>query len=171
MNKHTNIPATLARLRNIIEKMGYPCEVIDPEELFVFTASTYTDNGEEISINVNVTANGENNNIGTGNYMALEVFAPCQVYDDSDELNLCYYIMYLMSQVDMISIQYTPENKQILLARVDCISDELSDTFIIDHIIQPSINEFLYTFYLIENNERDTSRGLDTLYSAKNLLN
>ena len=80
MELKPDIPATLNRLRNIIESMGYTCEVIDPNELFVFTASTYTDQGEEISININVTANGENHNIGSGNYIAFEVFAPCQVW-------------------------------------------------------------------------------------------
>lgn len=171
MELKPDIPATLNRLRNIIESMGYTCEVIDPNELFVFTASTYTDQGEEISININVTANGENHNIGSGNYIAFEVFAPCQVYDSNDELNLCFYIMYLMAQVDMITIQYTPENKQILISRVDCISDELTDTHIINHIIQPTINEFLHTFYLIENNEHDNTQYFDNINPPTSLLN
>ena len=148
----SNIATTLKRLCTIVEGMGYNCEVID-DELFIFTATTHTHRGEAITININVTANGENNNIGDGNYIAWEVFIPCHVENEEDERDIAMYIMELIEEVDMIAIQYVGHSRQILMSRVDCISEELPDSFIINHIISPSINEFLHIFRLIENSQ------------------
>lgn len=76
MNSKVDIPGTLQRLATLVSQMGYECEVVD-DELFVFTASVVDDYGDEITININVTANGENKHIGQGNYIAFEVFIPC----------------------------------------------------------------------------------------------
>ena len=66
-------------------------------------------------------------------------------------MELSYYIMELITHVDLTTIQYVPQTHQILISRVDCISNDISDDFIINHILTPCINEFLYIFYLIEN--------------------
>ena len=149
---NTNIAATLKRLCAIVEEMGYSCEVVD-DELFIFTASTHTHRGEAITININVTANGENKNIGEGNYIAWEVFIPCHVESEEDERDIALYIMELIEEVDMIAIQYVSQSRQILISRVDCISEDLPDLFIVNHIIRPTINEFLHIFRLIENSQ------------------
>lgn len=157
MHSDVNIPAALNRLCKLITQMGYTCEIIDEDELFVFTATTYTDDGEELCININVTANGENNMIGTGNYIALEVFVPCNVTCQQDELNLSFLIMNLLTEVDLTTVQYVPEIKQILISRVDCISNEIPDKFIVNHILNPVIKEFLHIFYLIENTPQENT--------------
>ena len=66
-------------------------------------------------------------------------------------MELSYYIMELITHVDMSTIQYVPQTKQILISRVDCINEGISDEFIVNHILAPCINEFLYIFYLIES--------------------
>lgn len=157
--KGVDIPTTLQRLATLISHMGYECEVVDENELLVFTASIINDYGDEIAININVTANGENKNIGEGNYIAFEVFIPCVPMTHDDELQICYYIMQLIMQVDLTTIQYLPKTQQILISRVDCISEELSDRHIINHIIQPTINEFLHIFTLIESPQPDTDEA------------
>lgn len=155
--KRVDIPATLQRLATLISQMGYECEVIDKNELLVFTASIVNEYGDEITININVTANGENKNIGEGNYIAFEVFIPCVPITHDEELQICYYIMQLIMEVDLTTIQYLPKTQQILISRVDCISDELSDQHIVNHIIQPTVNEFLHIFTLIEAPQSDSN--------------
>lgn len=152
MNKNIDIPKALKRLNSLIERMGYTCDVIDEDNIFIFEASIDTDDGDTMNININVTENGENQLIGNGNYIALEVFIPCEIECREDELELSYYIMDLITHVDLTTIQYVPQSHQILISRVDCISDDLTDDYIINHILAPCINEFLYIFYLIENN-------------------
>ncbi len=152
-----NIPAALNRLRTLLIGMGYDCEVIDANDLFIFSAYTFTDSGRKISININVTENGENLLIGDGNYVAFEVFIPCEVETNEDEYSLYCYIMQLITHVDMTTIQYVEQTQQILISRVDCIADELPDRFIIDHILTPTIREFLHIFYLIENTKEPIS--------------
>ena len=169
MKATTNIPLALNRIHRLVSQMGYKCEIIDKDELFVFQAYATTDNGDEITININVTVNGENSHIGDGNYLALEVFIPCNVRSEDDELDICYYIMELITQVDLITIQYVPEIQQILMSRVDCIDDQLPDSYIINHILQPSINEFLHIFYLIENTTTDIVPSVLTPPSDKYL--
>ena len=164
MQHHTDIPATLNRLYNLISAMGYECEVIDKDELFVFTATTHTYKGDEITLNINVTENGPNDHIGQGNYIAFEVFIPCQPEDREEEMEICYYIMKLIMEVDMTTIQYVPQTQQILISRVDCISEDLTDNHITQHIIKPVINEFLHIFDLIEStplNESPTPQYLN----------
>ena len=151
MKNQRDIPQALKRLRTLITRMGYECEVIDEDNLFIFEAKIDTDDGDTLSININVTENGENQLIGDGNYIALEVFIPCEVSTREDEMELSYYIMELITHVDLTTIQYVPQTRQILISRVDCISDDITDDFIINHILAPCINEFLYIFYLIEN--------------------
>lgn len=151
MNHTIDIPAALNRLHTLISRMGYECEIITPDELFVFTASTYTLSRERITLNINVTANGENSNIGKGNYIALEVFFPCNITEEEDEAHLAVLIMQLIEEVDMIAIQYIADSQQILLSRVDCIAPELPDSYIINHILTPAINEFLHIFCIIES--------------------
>lgn len=151
IEQEINIKATLQRLFTLISRMGYECEVIDKDELFVFTASTTSLYGEDITININVTANGDNKHIGKGNYIAFEVFSPYNPIDKDDELQISYYIMQLLTEVDLTTIQYVPQTQQILISRVDCISPELSDHHIIQHIIKPVINEFLHIFNIIES--------------------
>ena len=151
MKKEKNIPAALKRLHTLVSSMGFECEVIDEENLFIFEASIDTDDGDKLSININVTENGENHLIGDDNYVALEVFIPCDVETIEEEMELSYYIMELITHVDMSTIQYVPQTKQILISRVDCINEGISDEFIINNILAPCINEFLYIFYLIEN--------------------
>lgn len=151
MKKNKNIPAALDRLRKIVTEMGFECEVIDKENLFVFEATIDTDDGDTLSININVTENGENHLIGDGNYIALEVFIPCEAETIEEEMELSYYIMELITHVDLSTIQYVPQTKQILISRVDCINEGISDDFIVNHILAPCINEFLYIFYLIES--------------------
>ncbi|MBR3950697.1 MAG: hypothetical protein IKJ79_02130 [Bacteroidaceae bacterium] len=151
MNYKKNIPEALKRLRTLITHMGYECEVVDKDNLFIFQANIDTDDGDSLCININVTENGENQLIGDGNYIALEVFIPCDVKTREDEMELSYYIMELITHVDLTTIQYVPQTHQILISRVDCISNDISDDFIINHILTPCINEFLYIFYLIEN--------------------
>lgn len=156
-----NLPAALHRLYTLISDMGYECEIVDKDELFIFTASTHIHTGERITININVTPNGENTLIGDGNYIALEVFIPCHVEDEEDERDISLYIMQLIEQVDMIAIQYVPHSRQILISRVDCISEQLPDNFIVNHILRPTINEFLHIFYLIESS-REPYNGNQT---------
>ena len=151
MKPSTNIPAALKRLRTLVTSMGFECEVIDEDNLFIFEASIDTDDGDTLSININVTENGENHLIGDGNYIALEVFIPCDVETIEEEMELSYYIMELITHVDLSTIQYVPQSKQILISRVDCIDEGTSDEHIINHILAPCINEFLYIFYLIES--------------------
>ena len=151
MGKKKNIPAALKRLQRLASEMGFECETIDEENLFIFEASIDTDDGDKLSININVTENGENHLIGDGNYIALEVFIPCDVETIEEEMELSYYIMELITHVDMSTIQYVPQTKQILISRVDCINESISDEFIVNHILAPCINEFLYIFYLIES--------------------
>ena len=151
MKKNTDIPKALKRLNSLIERMGYACDVIDDDNLFIFEASIDTDDGDTMNININVTENGENQLIGDGNYIALEVFIPCEIECREDELELSYYIMDLITHVDLTTIQYVPQSRQILISRVECISNELTDDYIINHILAPCINEFLYIFYLIES--------------------
>lgn len=151
MNYKKNIPEALKRLHTLITHMGYECEVVDKDNLFIFQANIDTDDGDSLCININVTENGENQLIGDGNYIALEVFIPCDVKTREDEMELSYYIMELITHVDLTTIQYVPQTHQILISRVDCISNDISDDFIINHILTPCINEFLYIFYLIEN--------------------
>lgn len=151
MKNTRNIPAALNRLHTIITHMGYECEIIDEDNLFIFEATIDTDDGDKLNININVTENGENQLIGDGNYIALEVFIPCEIETKEDEMELSYYIMELISHVDLTTIQYVPQTRQILISRVDCISNDLTDDFIINHILTPCINEFLYIFYLIES--------------------
>lgn len=150
MNVEMDIPGTLQRLAALISQMGYECEMVNKDELFVFMASVINDYGDEIAININVTANGENRHIGQGNYIAFEVFIPCAPISKEEELQICYYIMQLIMGVDLTTIQYVPQTQQILISRVDCITSELSDNHIIEHIIRPTINEFLHIFTLIE---------------------
>ena len=151
MKEKVNIPMALNRLHRLVGQMGYECEMIDEDNLFIFEATIDTDDGDSLVVNINVTENGKNELIGEGNYIALEVFIPCSVDTREDEMELSYYIMELITHVDLTTIQYVPQTRQILISRVDCISDELSDNFIINHILRPCINEFLYIFYLIEN--------------------
>lgn len=148
---YRDIPATLLRLQELITKLGYTCETITPGELFVFTATTYSPGGEPISIHINVTANGENKHLGEGNYIAFEVFSPCHIEDEQDEADLSLFIMQLIEEVDLTTIQYVPSTRQILVSRVDCITPQLPDKHIVDHILTPLINEFLHVFTLIES--------------------
>ena len=60
MKNTRNIPAALNRLHTIITHMGYACEVIDEDNLFIFEATIDTDDGDKLNININVTENGEN---------------------------------------------------------------------------------------------------------------
>lgn len=150
------IPSTLQRLSTLIARMGYECEIITPGELFVFTVKITTENGEPIDIYINVTENGENHLIGEGNYIALETFIPCGPIAQEEELLLCNYIMKLIMQVDLTTIQYVHASQQVLISRVDCITPDIPDNHIIDHILQPTINEFKHIFTLIENTPLNT---------------
>ena len=109
MNYKKNIPEALKRLRTLITHMGYECEVVDKDNLFIFQANIDTDDGDSLCININVTENGENQLIGDGNYIALEVFIPCDVKTREDEMELSYYIMELITHVDLTTIQYVPQ--------------------------------------------------------------
>ncbi len=157
MKQKVDIPATLQRLFTLISGLGYECEVIDKDELFVFTATTTPIYGEEITININVTANGDNRHLGEGNYIAFEVFMPFNPVDKDDELQISYYIMQLLTEVDLTTIQYVPQTQQILISRVDCITPQLTDNHIITHIIKPIINEFLHIFNIIESTPQNTN--------------
>ncbi|MBQ8564629.1 MAG: hypothetical protein IJ442_02200 [Bacteroidaceae bacterium] len=167
MNSKVDIPGTLQRLATLVSQMGYECEVVD-DELFVFTASVVDDYGDEITININVTANGENKHIGQGNYIAFEVFIPCAPVGREEELQICYYIMQLIMEVDLTTIQYVPKTQQILISRVDCITPELPDGHIIEHVIRPTINEFLHIFTLIEAPQK-TDEGREVQPSSRYL--
>lgn len=168
MKKTVDIPGALQRLATLISQIGYECEIIDQDELFVFPVTITNEYGDEIAININVTANGENKHIGTGNYIAFEVFIPCAPASREEELQLCYYVMQLIMEVDITTIQYVPKTQQILISRVDCIDDELPDDYIIDHIIRPTINEIKHIFTVIEspsyNNEATPSEHASQQY-------
>lgn len=155
MGNKADIPATLKRLFLLVSQMGYECEMLDENELFVFTATLPDAGKEDITISINVTANGRNEHIGEGNYIAFEVFIPCGLLTETEELQISYYIMKLMEEVDLIAIQYVPSIHQVLISRVDCIREDLPDDFITDYIIKPMVNEFLHVFSVIEFSPED----------------
>ncbi len=150
-----DITSAMHRLYTLISNLGYECEIIDEKELFVINTTLTAENGDEIEIFINVTPNGKNHLIGEGNYIAFEVFMPCSPISPEEEMVLCNYIMKLLLQVDLTTIQYVHESKQILISRVDCITPQLPDNHIINHIIIPTINEFKHIFSLIERNSFD----------------